>query len=153
MRRETISNEFTGNMTPKEFAKYYKAAEHGDVEAQFKVGCCYNVGNGVAIDSDEAIKWLCKAAEAGHHAAQYKIGFYYYTGGHNGTAQNFTKAVKWLRKSAEQGNPQSQYMLGNCCYYGKGMVKDKTEAMKWWRKASLQYHNLAVARVIDEESN
>ena len=56
-------------------AKHFKsAAEHGNAEAQFKLGECYADGNGVEASASEAVKWYCKAAEQGHTEAQYQLG-------------------------------------------------------------------------------
>jgi len=44
------------------------------------------------------------------------------------------------RTAAEQGDAKAQYNLGMCYYNGEGVVKDQTEAVKWWRKAAEQGH-------------
>jgi len=76
----------------KEYAKAFpllkKAAEAGDMDAQFYLGCCYNFGRGVARDDAEAFKWYMKAAEQGDEYAQSNVGFCYYNG--EGVEKNFT---------------------------------------------------------------
>ncbi len=52
--------------------------------------------------------------------------------------QSEPKDVSDLRKAAELGDAQKQYELGNRYYTGRGVVKDQTEAMRWWRKAAEQ---------------
>ena len=47
-----------------------QAAEHGDVDAQFTLGWCYYMGEGVEENVSEAAKWYRKAAEQGHAAAK-----------------------------------------------------------------------------------
>ena len=42
------------------------------------------------------------------------------------------------RKAAEQGNAAAQYELGDMYYWGQGVPRDYTEAMKWYRKAAEQ---------------
>ena len=54
-----------------------KAAEQGDVEAQYDLGLYYYSGRGVKEDLVEAVKWYRMAAEQGHAEAQYKIGWCY----------------------------------------------------------------------------
>ena len=44
-------------------------AEQGDVDAQFNLGWCYYMGEGVPQDKAEAAKWYRKAAEQGDVAA------------------------------------------------------------------------------------
>lgn len=46
------------------------AAEQGDPHAQFRLGWYYYIGNGVARDKMEAVKWYTAAADQGFHKAQ-----------------------------------------------------------------------------------
>ena len=51
-----------GNYT--EAVKWYrKAAEQGMAEAQYNLGVCYEYGEGVTKDADEAVTWYKKAAD------------------------------------------------------------------------------------------
>ena len=145
---------------------YRKAAEQGSAEAQNKLGICYNIGLGVAKDSNEALKWYRKAAEQGNAVAQNNMGNYYnerqnYTEAARwyrkaaeqgqiaaqsslaelyyngrGVAKDYAEAVNWFRKAAEQGVPGAQYQLGNCYYFGHGVTQSYAEAVKWYRKAA-----------------
>ena len=40
--------------------------------------------------------------------------------------------------SAEQGYARAQFYLGHMYIYGKGVSRDKVEAVKWYRKAAEQ---------------
>ena len=145
---------------------YRKAAEQGNAAAQNKLGICYNIGLGVAKDSNEALKWYRKAAEQGNAVAQNNMGNHYnerqnYTEAARwyrkaaeqgqtaaqsslaelyyngrGVAKDYAEAVKWFRKAAEQGAPGAQYQLGNCYYFGYGVTQSYAEAVKWYRKAA-----------------
>lgn len=48
---------------------YRIAAEQGVAQAQYNLGVCYDIGNGVAKDYAEAVKWYRKAAEQGINEA------------------------------------------------------------------------------------
>jgi len=48
------------------------------------------------------------------------------------------------RHIAEQGEPMMQYQLGIFYFNGRGVSKDKDEAIKWWHKAAEQGFELAV---------
>jgi TPR repeat protein len=50
-----------------------KAAEQGDVNAQWCLAVCYEKGNGVKKDLTNAIEWYTKAAEQGDKEAQDKL--------------------------------------------------------------------------------
>lgn len=58
----------------KAFQFYLESAEAGYVTAQFAVGECYEKGDGVKKNEDEAQKWFEKAAAQGHLQAQEKLG-------------------------------------------------------------------------------
>ena len=64
--------------TPRDFAKavrwLLRAAEQGNVEAQYYVGWCYCLGDGVERDLDEAEKWFGKAADQGSPNAKGVLG-------------------------------------------------------------------------------
>ena len=117
------------------------AAEQGSAEAQYKLGLCYNKGQGVKKDYAEAVKWYRKSADQGNAAAQCNLGRCYYAG--QGVAQDYAEAVKWFRKAAEQGLAAAQYCLGVCYYKGQGVTQDYAEAVKWYRKAAEQGDRLA----------
>lgn len=50
--------------------------------------------------------------------------------------KNYEEAVFYMRRAAEQGHSGAQYKLGNCYRNGKGVPKDKDEAIKWYHKAA-----------------
>ena len=110
---------------------FLKAAEHGHVEAQFKLGNCYEYGNGVPENSEAAARWYRKAAEQGHIEAQYELGLCYYCG--EGVEENDKMFIRWMSKAAEQGDVSAQLHLA--CYYRD---EGKAESVKWFRKASEQ---------------
>ena len=51
---------------------------------------------------------------------------------------SFAANIDELKKAAEQGDAQAQYNLGNCYAFGKGVEKNLSEAVKWYRKAAEQ---------------
>ena len=56
--------------TLNEAVKWYrKAAEQGDVGAQYRLGYLYEDGEGVKKNLNEAVKWYKKAADQGNEAA------------------------------------------------------------------------------------
>ena len=56
----------------KRFKNYYeKAADKGNVNAQYYIGKLYYKGKGIEKDYKKAFEYLKKAAEKGHVDAQY----------------------------------------------------------------------------------
>jgi uncharacterized protein len=62
------------------FSFYKKAAEQGELAAQFNVGLYYDVGKGAAQDYAEAVRWYKLAAAQGYSSAQYNLGAIYANG-------------------------------------------------------------------------
>lgn len=129
---------FTGDPMEEdkvEAVKWFrKAAEQGNAEAQYMLGYCNDVGEGVesVLESRkgnkvEAQRWYRAAAEQGHAGALYALGR--------------------IREAAERGHDKAQLELGSDCFY-KVLVavvsgeetkeEDRSEAIKWLRKAAEQ---------------
>lgn len=62
----------------------------------------YSLGEVVAQDYAEAMKWYLKAADQGHAGAQGLMGMTYYQG--EGVPRDYAEAMKWLRLAAAQGD-------------------------------------------------
>jgi len=122
----------------KAFEGYKAKAEKGDPLAQYRLGLCYESGDGVAKDPVEAVKWFRKATDQGNTQAQTELGRCYFHG--KGVPKDWVEAVKWYRKAAEQGYSEGQNELGFCYSNGWGVAVDKVEAAKWFRKAAEQGH-------------
>ena len=83
-------------------AEYRKAAEQGDASAQYKLGVCYDSGEGVAKDEMEAVKWWRKAAEQGYAPAQFNLGNSYAQG--EGVVKDTVEAYKWFNLASVSRN-------------------------------------------------
>ncbi len=66
-------NEKMNANNEKAFEWYKKAAEQGNVDAQFKLGEYYRDGKGVVQDLEKAVEWFTKAAEQGHAKAKENL--------------------------------------------------------------------------------
>ena len=56
--------------------------------------------------------------------------------------------VDALKAALEKvADPETQCRIGNCYFEGKVVVKDKAEAVRWYRKAAEQGHADARERV------
>jgi hypothetical protein len=141
---------------------YHKAADQGHAIAQTSLGCCYQYGTGVSADDVEAVNWYRKAAEQGRADAQWMLGQCYANG--EGVAEDKAEAVKWYRMAAEQGNAyavtrlrdtaelgnvEAQCALAECYDNGRGVATDKSEAVKWYRKAAKQGNADGVMRLCE----
>ena len=74
-------------------------AEHGDAEAQIKLGIVYRDGSdGPPQDYTEALKWFHKAAEQGNAMAQFNLGSLYENG--HGVPKDYVKGHMWYNLAA-----------------------------------------------------
>lgn len=96
--------------------------------------------------NDLKLKKLIEKANAGDPEALCKLGDYYYNKYCNKDAlhEGKIKAAELYRKSADKGYAEAQYNLGKCYYFGKGVPRDRAEAVKWFQKAALRGHAKAV---------
>uniref|UniRef100_UPI00402559CD protein kinase domain-containing protein n=1 Tax=Alloprevotella sp. TaxID=1872471 RepID=UPI00402559CD len=120
----------------KTFHKYNIIAEQGISEAQWRLGECYELGQGVAQDYGKAVEWYRKAAEQGDSNGQWRLGVCYEFG--QGVDKDYGEAVEWYRKSAEQGDACGQWQLGSCYEFGQGVTQDYGKAVEWYRKSAEQ---------------
>ena len=134
-----FSPTVNAGMSPVEvgaFECFKENAGKGDAIAQFRLGICYDYGEGVAKNQMEAVKWFRKSAEQGYAEAQHVLGCCYATG--QGAAKEEVEAARWFRRAAEQGHARAQNDLGLCYYNGRGVKKDQVEAVAWYREAAEQ---------------
>ncbi len=115
---------------------FRRAAAQGEARAQYELGTCSRLGQGVPQDYAEAVNWYRMAAEQGCAEAQCDLGVCYEQG--LGVPKDFAEAVKWTRKAAEQDDVTAQANLGLYYDHGKGVPQDYAVAVKWYRKAAEQ---------------
>ncbi len=89
---------------------FKKAAEQGQMNAQFILGTLYDKGEDVLQDRAVAARWYRKAAEQGHVQAQFNLGLMYTNG--EGVEKNRKQAVPLLKKAARQGHKGAGKLLG-----------------------------------------
>ena len=107
---ENHSFDADGKRDPQGPIKYYRvAADLGCPAAQYELGFCYLMGDGVKQNLKMAARLFRKAAEQGHPAAQYQMGNCCYLG--EGVKENRAKAIEWYLKAAERGNSDAMDAL------------------------------------------
>ncbi|MBM3877397.1 MAG: sel1 repeat family protein, partial [Verrucomicrobia bacterium] len=122
---------------------YRKAAELGFPGAQLAVGTKYVLGEGVPKDEVEGYKWILLAAEGRDENAQQAIAIIESRLTPAQRAEGQQLAHKFQLRKAEQGDATAQFNLGVSYDFGRGVVKDEAEAVKWYRKAADQGHAAA----------
>ena len=133
---EDCENYYFAENYKRAFPVCSRAAEQGDVIAQFGLGWMYGNGYGVPKNDREAVKWYRLAAEQGDVTAQFNLGLKYDNG--EGVTENDREAVKWYRLAADQGFAKAQFNLALMYDNGEGVTENDREAVKWYRLAADQ---------------
>jgi TPR repeat protein len=107
-----------------------RAAEHGCAPAQCHWGVLLSDKESLGNNPREALLWLEKAFIAGVSIAATNIAVTHRQRG------NFRKAVQWFRKSVATGDDDALIQLGIHYYWGKGVRKNPTAAVRCFRKAT-----------------
>lgn len=115
-----------------------RAAQAGDVRAQFLLGQVHCEGRGVPIDAAEGLHWYRLAAHAGDALAMNMVGRCHELGW--GTAVDETLAAAWYRKAASHGLDWGLYNYANLLATGRGVAPDRGEAWRLYRQAAEQGH-------------
>ena len=117
---------------------YEKAAEKGNIDAQFNLGRMYHEGEGVPEDYEKAFHWFKKASDQGHTESQYKLGVMYHEG--QWVSQDKKKAFELIQKAAENGYMSAQFCLGD--FYGNGKIveQDGLKEFQLYEKAAKEGH-------------
>ena len=136
---------------PDDADRYRRAAEQGDVEAQYRLGNAYYYGTGVPTNIGEAVKWYRMAAEQGHVVAQNRLGASYLHGLH-GVSQDHTEAAKWFHMAAEQGDRTRDTSLAEfmptdgACHR---TIPKLRSGIVWPRNKGMETHNTPLVKCIN----
>ncbi|MCL6495239.1 MAG: sel1 repeat family protein, partial [Ignavibacterium sp.] len=90
--------------------KLIQEANAGDALAQHELGIRLLLGEGVAADTAQAVKWIKSAADLNLSAAAYNYGILLINGW--GVDWNPFEAFKYFIQAASKGMPQAQYVSG-----------------------------------------
>ena len=120
--------------TPEWIEHDRKAAERGNIDAQYRLAGAYHYGKGVPEHHGEAAKWYRLAAEAGHVRAQFKLGNLYHYG--EGVPRDDEAAAQWLELAAEGGYSTAQLFVSALYRYGRGVPLDLVRSYLWAEQAA-----------------
>ena len=94
----------------KAFPMLKTAAEKGHKKAQYRLGRCYDKGNGVAENKAEAFKWYSKSAAQNYGKALYQVGKCYLKG--KGVNADKQQAKAWLSKAVKNSKGGDKVLDG-----------------------------------------
>lgn len=120
---------------------YFLSAKAGNAKAQYRLGLCYENGNGVPRSVEEARRRFGFAAEAGLTEAALSLGRYAAEG--IGGDKDGALAVRLYTKAAEGGSVEAAYLLGRAYSEGILTATNPALALKWYEKAAAAGHTEA----------
>ena len=114
----------------KAMAWYRKSAEQGYAPAAYNLGLMYAQGEGAKPDPAAAQTWFRRAAENGSVEAQVKLAEI------ATFDEKYEEAFLWFSKAADQDDADAAFNMGSLYYVGRGVAKDETKAVEYYRKAA-----------------
>ncbi len=125
----------TGNDSYSSAVVYYKvAAEQGDIDSIYKLGCLISDGEGFAQNNSAALPFLAIAAVHGVADAQYRIAELMEHG--SGLTQNRSEATKWYFKALENGDRRSYIKLAQRYLNGETVERNEQIAAEYYIEAA-----------------
>ncbi len=115
-----------------------KAADDGDMDAQYEMAIRMINGELVERSMKGAQVYLERSANQGHPIAQSILCNWYLSG--IVVEKSLEKAFELATKSAEQGYVESEYTLGWMYENGQGVEKDLSKAMELYKEAAAKGH-------------
>jgi len=133
-----------GDGVPKDpqtsLAWYGKAAAKNHPEALYDLALHYLEDKTNRASSQTAHEFMIRAAQSGHREAQLQCALSCF---HGDFGVDCESGNQWLTKAAENGWPKAEFFLFQLYYNGVApgkdcpvYPKDKTEAVKWLRRAA-----------------
>jgi TPR repeat protein len=116
------------------FKWFYRAAEDGNVEAQFTVGMMYMHGKGIQRNYHLAYIWLRRAAKYGLAEAQNTLAFLLESG--KGGTKSPSEAIHWYERAANQHHIGAQFNLGLLHYKNRDKPNGSVNAYIWFSLAA-----------------
>lgn len=121
-----------------------KAAQNGQLEAQYLLGQNILSGKGCKVEKQKGINWIVNAANQGHAKSARKS--YHLLTKNNQLNQTNLPPEFWLKKAAENGDPESQLEYAHFLVFSQTdatLIAEAEDYLKRYLKArdkSVKYH-------------
>lgn len=144
--------------TGKAYERVRVAAKKGNCQAMLSLAMCLREGKGTPTNAQEAVRWFTKAYDESYvtdkHDAALQLAIAYETG--SGVTKSRADATKWFERYAESvceitrhtsNASYGYYCVGRLYDLGFQVKRDKTEAARWYAKASSKGDLLAMTEL------
>ncbi len=115
------------------------AAQSGEASAMIVLGVLHEKGFAVEQSREKAFDYFGEATDKGYPVAEWIAGLIDMEADSHFALfwdLNLSRGFQSFIESANQGYCPAMVNLGNCCSEGKGTAQNKSEALKWYRKAA-----------------
>jgi uncharacterized protein len=144
LRRKVVRNK-----SSEALKEIVELASSGNSYAQYSIGEMYWFGDGVEINYDEAVKWLCRATDSGSPEGMVSLSNFldpsFIFADSNLNSKCFIRSqniVDFLRKTAFKkfieeskiGDITVAKWIADCYLYGWGVEHDLEKANEWNNK-------------------
>jgi hypothetical protein len=110
-----------------------RAADSGNVDAQYNLGVCLRRGLGVERNDAEAERLYSAAAQMRHRSAQLALGGM--KAERARSDDEWTEVAHWYRLAADSGHPSAMMALAELYESGRGLASDRSSALTLYRQA------------------
>ncbi|NOU22598.1 MAG: sel1 repeat family protein [Methyloglobulus sp.] len=112
-------------------------ANRGSLMSMIYIAWAYEKGNGVVADENQVISWYRRAINSGSDLATYYLGHFYLK------RKDYIQAKEVFNIGALKDYSPAMYCLGCMYLEGTGCEENQDEALKLFKKASMQGHVFA----------
>ena len=136
-----LTDTWRGKNTENALAYLHSAADQNHAEAMWKIGECYDNGQGVRRNLLTAIDWYRKSQQATEYKTRIQFAEV-----KNGQLElkSHQDMITSLTKEANQGSAESAYKLGKIYDEGRLAQQDYTAAFNWYNKAADMKHKYSM---------
>jgi len=114
-----------------------RAANAGNLEAQYNLGVMHAYGHGIERDRERSMELFRQAADNGYVAAQNGLAVSLTDGSKD---NNFTEAFLYFERSAKANNADGLYNAALLLKDGKGVERDDVRSVEYLKRAAGQDH-------------
>lgn len=136
-----LTDAWQGKNTEKALAYLHSAADQNHAEAMWKIGECFESGQGIERNLLTAIDWYRKSQQA--TLFQSKVQFAEVKN-RQLDLKSHQDMINRLAIEANQGNPESAYKLGKIYDEGRFAEQDYHAAFSWYKKAAENNHKYSM---------
>lgn len=126
---------FISGEPEKAFAYFLSASKKGNIEAQYRVGLCFEKGYGVYINEEKAVYWYKKSAESNNPISIYYLATVYQRLLPE-NKRDYNRALELYKIAFRGGVAEAAKKIGDMYAKGMGVNRNDITAAEWYEKGA-----------------